>query len=101
MLTFNLQKEWFEKIKSGEKVHEYRPYNDYWISRINNALRKNPEPLCCFACGYPAADDTEKRLYGKITLVQLIDGEYSDLKRKGEIVFNIWFELIDKKEKDE
>ena len=24
MLTFNLKKEWFEKIKSGEKTHEYR-----------------------------------------------------------------------------
>lgn len=23
MLVFNLKKEWFEKIKSGEKTHEY------------------------------------------------------------------------------
>lgn len=27
MLTFNLKKEWFEKIKSGEKTHEYRQEN--------------------------------------------------------------------------
>ena len=30
MLTFNVKKEWFEKIKSGEKTHEYREYKPYW-----------------------------------------------------------------------
>ena len=35
MLTFNLKKEWFEKIKSGEKTHEYRVMNDYWCKRIS------------------------------------------------------------------
>ena len=34
MLTFNLKKEWFEKIKSGEKTHEYRLYNSYWEKRL-------------------------------------------------------------------
>lgn len=29
MLTFNLKKEWFEKIKSGEKTHEYREVKPY------------------------------------------------------------------------
>ncbi len=29
MLTFNLKKEWFEKIKSGEKTHEYREVIPY------------------------------------------------------------------------
>ena len=30
MLTFNLKKEWFEKIKRGEKTHEYREVKEYW-----------------------------------------------------------------------
>lgn len=93
MLTFNLKKEWFEKIKSGEKTHEYREYNDYWITRINNVLLKDKEPLCCFACGYPSKDDKTKRLYGKITNVQIIEGKHSDLKID-KLVFNIWFELV-------
>lgn len=27
MLTFNLKKKWFDKIKNGEKTHEYREYS--------------------------------------------------------------------------
>ena len=34
MLTFNLKKEWFEKIKSGEKTHEYRVSSKYWQNRL-------------------------------------------------------------------
>lgn len=40
MLTFNLKKEWFEKIKSGEKTHEYREMTPYWEKRIYNAISK-------------------------------------------------------------
>ena len=36
MLTFNLKKEWFEKIKSGEKTHEYRLQTKYWTKRLSN-----------------------------------------------------------------
>lgn len=36
MLTFNVKKEWFEKIKSGEKTHEYREVKPYWINRLKN-----------------------------------------------------------------
>ena len=34
MLIFNLKKEWFEKIKSGEKTHEYREVKEYWFKRL-------------------------------------------------------------------
>ena len=59
MLTFNLKKEWFEKIKSGEKTHEYRIYNDYWGNRL---LYKKLPCRCVFACGYPKKEDTTKKL---------------------------------------
>lgn len=99
MLTFNLKKEWFEKIKSGEKTHEYRVMSDYWIKRIDPLGRK-PEfvdkYMCdyfknipaikwtygvsnvlslrnsdgiIFCCGYPQKDDKEKRLYAKIKAI--------------------------------
>ena len=34
MLVFPLKKEWFEKIKSGEKTVEYREVKPYWSKRI-------------------------------------------------------------------
>ena len=47
---------WFEKIRSGVKIHEYREYKDFWIKRLSlpnqysyvefqKAYRKNPERM--------------------------------------------------------
>ena len=100
MLTFNLKKEWFEKIKSGEKTHEYRMMSDYWVKRINKILKyltpkEKREGIQCFFClGYPKADDTEKRLEGRIIkITHLVDAESTDLKCKG-FCYDIEFELI-------
>ena len=40
MLIFPLKKEWYEKIKSGEKNIEYREVKNYWEKRLwkNNCL---------------------------------------------------------------
>lgn len=35
-LTLHLKKEWFDKIKSGEKKEEYRALSTYWIKRLTN-----------------------------------------------------------------
>lgn len=35
MLTFNLKKEWWDKIMSGEKRVEYRRVSPYWASRLD------------------------------------------------------------------
>lgn len=35
-LILQLKKEWFDKINSGEKTHEYREFKDHWIKRIMN-----------------------------------------------------------------
>ena len=34
MLIFPLKKEWYEKIKSGEKTIEYREVKPYWSKRF-------------------------------------------------------------------
>ena len=117
MLTFNLKKEWFEKIKNGEKTHEYRVQNKYWISRIKNFIGCNPvkerldyviqygeyfsydipvntpySRACCFVCGYPKKDDKEKRVYGIVKNISAnIDGRETDLEIN-EPVFDIEFE---------
>ena len=39
MLIFPLKKEWYEKIRSGEKRIEYREVKPYWSKRIYSELR--------------------------------------------------------------
>lgn len=43
MLVFPLKKEWYEKIKSGEKTIEYREVKPYWMKRICSELSKEFE----------------------------------------------------------
>lgn len=33
-IIFNLKKEWYDKIASGEKTVEYRNVTDHWASRL-------------------------------------------------------------------
>ena len=43
MLIFPLKKEWYEKIKSGEKKVEYREIKPYWTSRLVSFYKENTE----------------------------------------------------------
>ena len=67
MLIFPLKKQWYEKIKSGEKTIEYREVKDYWTKHIVKEiscfkLRFSNDP--CIKCeGY----FTKRREYGDST----------------------------------
>lgn len=91
MLTFNLKKEWYEKIRSGEKTIEYREEKDYWHKRIFYALVRNGtvrehfvdgvrtmEPLaptyCILRLGY-----TKRHMTAQIVKVESVDGRDTDL----------------------
>lgn len=113
MLTFNLKKEWFEKIKNGEKTHEYRVVKPYWTKRIisqkglffhvNNScfsdvtqkgeFTDNLNIECTFVCGYPSKDDKGKRLNAIIKSIKIINGKNTDVAVDCD-VFDIEFELI-------
>lgn len=100
MLTFNLKKEWFEKIKRGEKTHEYREVKEYWFKRMffySKEFRRQTTLLlhseCIFLCGYPNREDKEKRLHAKIKNITIKNGLNTDLKINKD-VFDIEFELI-------
>ena len=100
MLTFNVKKEWFEKIKLGEKTHEYRALKPYWFRRLflySTMLRSQTTiPLhstCIFACGYPSKDDFSRRLEAKIKNISIRNGLDTDLKVDTD-VFDIEFELL-------
>ncbi|MCM1220504.1 MAG: hypothetical protein NC548_39060 [Lachnospiraceae bacterium] len=97
MLTFNLKKEWYEKIASGEKRIEYREVKPYWTKRLNKEFAVytsggiivpfNPhlsvESIDCSECpqscvlrlGY-----TKKFMTAKIVEIKVVDGKDTDLK---------------------
>lgn len=53
MLTFNLKKEWYEKIQCGEKDIEYRELKPYWNKRIYNEIAARFKQLfCCNYCSF-------------------------------------------------
>lgn len=104
MLTFNLKKEWFDKIKSGEKTHEYREVKPYWQSRLtvlslkliekNNGFIVDDEELMCeFVCGYAPAYDKDKRIRAIVKNLLRVWGTDTDLKID-KPVYDIEFELI-------
>ena len=98
MLIFPLKKEWYEKIKSGEKTIEYREVKPYWTKRLLRAEYSNYcaaqhvykkhfihgskkyfvferyEAPCFFRLGY-----TKERLDAWITKIEVVDGEDTDL----------------------
>ncbi|MCD7740341.1 MAG: hypothetical protein LUH11_03225 [Candidatus Gastranaerophilales bacterium] len=87
MLTFNLKKEWFDKIKSGEKTHEYREIKPYWEKRIIYIL--NPlNSRIVFRCGYSG-----EKLLATVKGITIRDGLCTDLKID-KPVYDIEFELI-------
>lgn len=55
-LRLAVKREYFEQIKSGVKVEEYRLYNEYWKKRLEH---KNYDTVT-ITLGYPKADDTER-----------------------------------------
>lgn len=88
MLIFPLKKEWYAKIKSGEKTIEYREVKPYWNNRIKNEvsklldnddLQKNkvyyiPKVFCKLRLGY-----TSKYMTATITKIEVVDGKDTDL----------------------
>lgn len=88
MLVFPLKKEWYEKIKSGEKTIEYREVKPYWTKRFNSKsglddifislLKSKSGENCNIPCklrlGY-----TNKYLVADITRIEIIDGKDTDL----------------------
>lgn len=98
MLTFHLKKKWFDKIKSGEKTHEYREVKPYWTNRLQLAMEILYDfDEKCYPCemrlGYPKNTDYDKIIEVKIVSIKIINGKNTDLKIN-KPVYDIEFELI-------
>ena len=90
MLTFPLKKEWYQKIKNGEKTIEYREVKPYWAKRLARAESRsgticwdfdrklyifdNFSAPCLFRLGY-----TNETLKTWITKIEVVDGKDTDL----------------------
>lgn len=59
-LTLNLNKEYFNEIKSGIKKEEYREVKDYWDKRLSKKY-----DYIVIKCGYPNVADISKELWFK------------------------------------
>ena len=76
-LRFALKKEWFEKIKNGEKTVEYREIKPHWDKRFRNLYHFNNLPesnQCIFSLGY-----TKEKLIADIRKIEIVSGENTDL----------------------
>lgn len=91
MLIFVLKKEWYEKIKSGEKTIEYREVKPYWSKRINKEIASKLEPMtkvgeghifckhyiehpCLLRLGY-----TKQYMKAFISEIEIVNGKDTDL----------------------
>ena len=95
MLIFTLKKEWYEKIRRGEKTVEYREVKPYWTKRLKNEFRDmerwginffyrnkpgdslrchSAEHICVLRNGY-----TQNKMVAKIEMVAVVNGKDTDL----------------------
>lgn len=58
VLHLSLKREYFNAIKAGDKVYEYRLRTDFWRKRLDGKTFDRIE----LSMGYPAADDCERRI---------------------------------------
>lgn len=90
MLTLNLEKKWFDKIKSGEKTHEYRDTTPYFASRLE---KLKPGDQFILRWGYKA--DPEREVLAKFVRLSVVkDGMTTDLKHNNP-VYDIEFVLME------
>ena len=96
-LTLSLKKQWFEKIKSGEKKEEYRENSEYWHRRLYRSMDAHDAEFkqfdfLVFTLGYPKAGDTERRLVFKNPKIRIGTGRTEWGAEHGKNYFVITWE---------
>ena len=91
MIIFSLKKEWYEKIKSGEKTIEYCEVKPYWIKRIEKEINWNITVISKIGQGHDFSGNyinhpcklhlgyTSKYMTAYITKIEVVDGKDTDL----------------------
>lgn len=96
MLIFILKKEWYEKIKNGEKTIAYWEVKTYWERRFQNFKNEYsryvaPKDRAFFLKNYPVTLNrlraycvlrkgyTTKGMIAIMTKIEIVDGKNTDL----------------------
>lgn len=102
-LYLPLKKKWFDKIKSGEKLEEYRDGSNsfYWANRLRERTKisdgwkygdfKHFDRLV-FTLGYPKNGDTSRRLEFKNPKIKIGEGRPEWGAEPGKLYFVITWE---------
>lgn len=87
ILDLPIKKVWFDKIKTGEKTHEYRKATSHWCNNIGisihclqfvDKLRK--VDFVRFRAGQTVkSTDKDKVMYFEIKSIETINGKNTDL----------------------
>lgn len=96
VLDVPIKKIWFDKIKSGEKKHEYRRVCSHWVNaigarpfRLNEVNKYREVNKIRLRCGQTAkSTDKEKTMLFEIKSISYINGITTDLK-VDDMVFDI------------
>ena len=100
MLIFPLKKQWYDKIKTGEKTIEYREVKPYWATRLwhencdppydwENVKELGVFPVeCYFQLGY----NPKTRIEAFVKKVEIVNGKKTDLAID-KLVYAIHFRL--------
>lgn len=96
ILDLPIKKEWFDKIKSGEKTHEYRRVCPHWCRmigtqtyRLNEINEYRKVDKIRFRCGQTVkSTDKEKTMLFEIKSISYINGIKTDLNID-DMVFDI------------
>lgn len=96
-LTLHLKREWFEMIRDGVKLHEYRENTVYWQRRLYTSMNANNPNFkkfdkLVFTLGYPKADDTSRRLEFNNPKIRMGEGLPKWGAEQGKIYFVITWE---------
>jgi len=87
-LILSLKEEYFNDIKNGNKIEEYRLYNEYWKRRLINREYDSIE----FTLGYPKKEDSERRINKKYIGYELREIQHKHFGNETVEVFVIKFE---------
>lgn len=93
ILDLVVKGEWFDKIKSGEKTHEFREINRYWDQRLEKSLypiewkngvrfKSTDYKAVRFRHGY--AKDAERMSFS-IKSISIVNGLHTDLHTDGDV----------------
>ncbi len=84
-LYIHLKVKYFNEIKSGKKVYEYRLKTDYWKRRL---VGRDYDHVM-FIAGYPRADDMSKRIIAPYRGYEEICIEHPEWNNEPQEVFAI------------